>query len=99
MFIFIFLKFILEAGRSSFALNNSRDHFSQVANVSDALCWGYSVPEPLNTGDKFVLVVWFHYGMQEALKFVPEQLDRIHVGALGRSRPVVYVVLSYELHC
>ena len=66
MFIFFKTKFILEAGRSSLALNNSRDNFSQVANVSDALCWGYSVPEPPNTGDKFVLVVWFHYGMQEA---------------------------------
>ena len=70
-----------------------------MANVSDALRWGYSVTEPLNTGDKFVLVFRFHCGTQEALKFVPKQLNWIHVGALGRSRPVVYVVVSYELHC
>ena len=49
---------------SSFALDYSRNNFSEVANVFTALSSSPRVPEPMDARDKFVLVSWLDNATQ-----------------------------------
>ena len=86
---FVWVGVVSVAWSSPLALNHSWEHFVEVADVSLALLWSDSIPEPVDPLNQLLPVHGFYDDTQKMLQFMPQVLDRIEVGTFGRCWPVI----------